>query len=117
MLTKVKTGSKGRVQQGSGRFRFNRQGILRVGEILLKARETKGWSLQDLQNYCGLPPSTSNDIENGCVTKIHADTLETLRVALEPQNPDTGKTYTLSELYNLMLVREEERDEGAKGKS
>lgn len=93
--------------ESSGRYRFNREGILRVGDILRSARETKRWSLQELQNYCGLPPSTSSDIENGCVTKIHADTLETLRVALEPQNPDTGRTYTLGELYGLMLVKEE----------
>ncbi|MCL1463463.1 helix-turn-helix domain-containing protein [Argonema galeatum] len=95
------------MEQGSGRYRFKREGILRVGDILHDARETKRWSLQDLQNYCGLPPSTSSDIENGCVTKIHADTLETLRVALEPQNPHTGRTYTLGELYELMLVKEE----------
>ena len=107
-MTKVKAQSKPAVQQGSGRYRFNRDGILRVGEILRNARETKGWSLQELQKYCGLPPSTSNDIENGCVTKIHADTLESLRVALEPQNPETGEIYTLGELYGLMLVREED---------
>ncbi|MBD2183588.1 helix-turn-helix domain-containing protein [Aerosakkonema funiforme] len=103
------------MKQNSGRYRFNREGILRVGEILRGARETKCWSLQELQNYCGLPPSTSSDIENGCVTKIHADTLETLRVALEPQNPHTGRTYTLGELYELMLVKEEILN-GVKGK-
>jgi transcriptional regulator with XRE-family HTH domain len=75
---------------------------------LRNAREAKGWSLQELQNYCGLPPSTANGIENGGVTKIQADTLETLRVALEPQNPSTGRMYTLGELYELMLVREAE---------
>ncbi|MFB2917383.1 helix-turn-helix domain-containing protein [Aerosakkonema funiforme] len=78
-----------------------------MGEILRNAREIKGWSLQELQGYCGLPASTANSIENGFVTKIQADTLETLRVALEPQNPETGKTYTLGELYELMLVKEE----------
>ncbi|HEY9851405.1 MAG TPA: helix-turn-helix transcriptional regulator [Leptolyngbyaceae cyanobacterium] len=107
--------SKSRVEQTSGRYRFNSQGVFRVGEILRNAREVKGWSLQELQAYCGLPASTANGIENGFVTKIQADTLETLRVALEPQNPSTGKTYTLGELYELMLVREEEIN-GAKGK-
>lgn len=86
-----------------------------MGDILRKAREAKGWSLQELQGYCGLPASTANSIENGFVTKIQADTLETLRVALEPQNPDTGKTYTLGELFELMLVREEVPN-GVKGK-
>jgi len=106
---------KSRVGQILGRYRFNSDGVMRVGEILRGAREAKGWSLQDLQGYCGLPPSTANGIENGFVTKIQADTLETLRVALEPQNPNTGKTYTLSELYELMLVREEV-SKNAKGK-
>lgn len=98
---------KSQVRQSSSRYRFNSQGVLRVGDILRNAREMKGWSLQELQAYCGLPASTANGIENGFVTKIQADTLETLRVALEPQNPETGKTYTLGELYELMLVKEE----------
>lgn len=112
VLTNLKAKSKPTEQRSSGRYRFNREGILRVGEILRNAREAKRWSLQELQSYCGLPPSTSNDIENGCVTKIHADTLETLRVALEPQNPNTGKIYTLGELYDLMLVRETQPNGG-----
>ncbi|GET41516.1 MULTISPECIES: helix-turn-helix domain-containing protein [Microseira] len=103
----LKTGGKGRVRQTIGRYRFDSQGVMRVGEILRNAREAKGWSLQELQAYCGLPASTANGIENGFVTKIQADTLETLRVALEPQNPETGEIYTLGELYGLMLVREE----------
>jgi len=107
--------AKSQVRQSSGRYRFNSQGVLRVGDILRNAREAKGWSLQELQGYCGLPASTANGIENGFVTKIQADTLETLRVALEPQNPDTGKTYTLGELFELMLVREEVPN-GVKGK-
>jgi len=94
------------VGQSSGRYRFSREGILRVGRILRSAREIKGWTLHELQSACGLPPSTTNDIENGCVTKIQADTLETLRVALQPQNPVTGQTYSLGELYELMLVKE-----------
>lgn len=98
---------KSRVAQTLGRYRFNSEGVVRVGEILRSAREAKGWSLQDLQAFCGLPASTANGIENGFVSKIQADTLETLRVALEPENPQTGKTYTLGELYELMLVREE----------
>lgn len=106
---------KSRVAQTLGRYRFNSEGVVRVGEILRSAREAKGWSLQDLQAVCGLPASTANGIENGFVTKIQADTLETLRVALEPQNPHTGKTYTLGELYDLMLVREE-ISTSAKGK-
>jgi transcriptional regulator with XRE-family HTH domain len=104
----LKTGGKGRVRQTIGRYRFDSQGVMRVGEILRNAREVKGWSLQELQAYCGLPASTANGIENGFVTKIQADTLETLRVALEPQNPETGEVYTLGELYGLMLVREED---------
>lgn len=104
------------MEQSLGRYRFNPQGVLRVGEILRNAREVKGWSLQELHAYCGLPASTANGIENGFVTKIQADTLETLRVALEPQNPETGKTYTLDELYALMLVREEVPN-GVKGKT
>ncbi|MBD2183589.1 helix-turn-helix domain-containing protein [Aerosakkonema funiforme] len=103
------------MRQSSSRYRFNSQGVLRVGEILRNAREAKGWSLQELQAYCRLPASTANSIENGFVTKIQADTLETLRVALEPQNPETGKTYTLGELYELMLVKEEITN-GVKGK-
>lgn len=106
---------KSQVRQSSSRYRFNSQGVLRVGEILRNAREAKGWSLQELQAYCRLPASTANSIENGFVTKIQADTLETLRVALEPQNPETGKTYTLGELYELMLVKEEITN-GVKGK-
>lgn len=113
---KVKTGGKRRVRQELvGRYRFNRDGIRHVGEILRSAREKKGWSLQELQSYCGLPPSTTSDIENGCVTKIQADTLETLRVALEPENSATGNMYTLGELYQLMLVMEAEPN-GVKGK-
>ncbi|MBD1932731.1 MULTISPECIES: helix-turn-helix domain-containing protein [Cyanophyceae] len=116
-MIKSDTGSKGRVQEdGTGRYRFDRMGIMRVGEILRKARETKGWSLQELHNYCGLPASSVSDLENACVTKVQADALETLRVALEPQNPDTGMTYTLGDLYEMMLVREGETN-GAKGKS
>ena len=102
-------------QELVGRYRFNRDGIRHVGEILRSAREKKGWSLQELQSYCGLPPSTTSDIENGCVTKIQADTLETLRVALEPENSATGNMYTLGELYELMLVMEAEPN-GVKGK-
>lgn len=106
---------KSQVEQTSSRYRFSSQGVLRVGELLRKAREAKGWSLQELQAYCGLSASTANGIENGFVTKIQADTLETLRVALEPQNPNTGKTYTLGELFELILVKEEEIN-GVKGK-
>ena len=107
---------KSQVGQNTGRYRFSAQGVLRVGELLRHAREAKGWSLQELQAYCNLPASTANSIENGFVTKIQADTLETLRVALEPNNPQTGKTYTLGELFEIMLVREEELN-GARGKS
>lgn len=102
------------MKKSSDRYRFSSQGVLRVGDILRNAREGKGWSLQELQAYCGLPASTANGIENGFVTKIQADTLETLRVALEPQNHETGNTYTLGELFELMLVREEVN--GTKGK-
>lgn len=90
----------------TGRYRFDRDGIRQVGQLLKACREEKGWSLAELQEQSGISASTASDLENGNVNSVQADTLESLRYTLQPINSETGKVYTLGELFAIMLIRE-----------
>jgi transcriptional regulator with XRE-family HTH domain len=90
---------------------FDRQGLIKIGEIIRTARESANLSLDDVAEMTGYAKATISYLENGA-NKINPPLLEALRRILKPINPDTGNVYGGWELLSMsFVIRLEEIDE------
>ena len=88
-------------------YRFDTNGVVRVGEILRSAREQQGLSTEELAKLSGVTTSQINDIEKGRRDKLAVDDLKSLWEISQPINPQTGQTWGFYELYDLCMYRVE----------
>lgn len=86
-------------------YRFDIDGIARVGQILCAAREQKQLSMGDLAQLTGVTPSQINDIEKGKRDKLSVDDLKSIWEIVQPVNPETGKVWGFYQLYDICVCK------------